>query len=98
VLHAKLALIDGTVFAGTSNLDARSLGINYELMVRLPDRALADEACASFEADLRHSREITLASWRAGRTWLTRLRGAWARFLLTKVDPWIARRQMRDIP
>ena len=98
VLHTKLALIDGTVFAGTSNLDARSLGINYELMVRLQYPALAGEAAASFAADLAHSREVTLAEWRAGRTWLTRLRGAWARFILTKVDPWIARRQVRDVP
>ena len=98
VLHAKLALIDGTVFAGTSNLDARSLGINYELMVRLPDPVLAEEAAQSFSADLAQSREITLADWRSSRTWLTRIRGAWARFLLTKVDPWIARRQVRDVP
>jgi cardiolipin synthase len=98
ILHTKLALLDHTVFAGTSNLDARSLGINYEFMVRLQDPALATEAADIFAADLAHSREIKLAEWRAGRTWLTRLRGAWARFLLTKFDPWIARRQMRDVP
>lgn len=97
VLHAKLALVDQTVFAGTSNLDARSLGINYELMVRLADAPLAAEARARFDADLIHSKAITLRDWQKSRTWLTRLRGTWARFLLTKVDPWLARRQLRDI-
>jgi cardiolipin synthase len=41
VLHAKLAIVDQTVFVGTANLDARSLGINYELMVHLADARLA---------------------------------------------------------
>lgn len=97
VLHAKLALVDQHVFAGTSNLDARSLGINYELMVRLSDAQLAAEAGTRFAADLEHSTPITFDEWKAGRSWLTRLRGTWARFLLTKVDPWLARRQLRDI-
>jgi cardiolipin synthase len=98
VLHAKLAIVDQTVFVGTANLDARSLGINYELMVHLADTRLAAEAAAAFAADVRQSHEISLAQWRSTRTWLTRLRGAWARFLLTKVDPWLARHQMRNIP
>jgi cardiolipin synthase len=98
ILHAKLAIVDQAVFAGTANLDARSMAINYELMVHLTDHRLADEACDAFAADLRHSREITLAEWYATQNWLTRVRGAWARFLLTKVDPWLARHQMRNIP
>lgn len=98
ILHAKLALVDQAVFAGTANLDARSMAINYELMVHLHDTSLADEACEAFATDLRHSREITLREWRQTQTWFSRLRGAWARFLLTKVDPWLARHQMRNIP
>lgn len=98
ILHAKLAIVDQATFAGTANLDARSMAINYELMVHLHDPHLADEACDLFAADLRHSREINLHDWRRTQTWLTRLRGAWARFLLTKVDPWLARQQMRNIP
>ena len=98
VLHTKLAIVDDTVFAGTSNLDARSLGINYELMVHFQDPRLAEEAHAAFSADLVHSREITSTEWHCTQTWLTRLRGTWARLLLTKIDPWLARRQMRNIP
>jgi cardiolipin synthase len=98
ILHAKLALVDEAVFAGTSNLDARSLGINYELMAHLREPGLAAAARSAFAGDLAHAREITLSEWRQSRSWLTHLRGSWARFLLTKVDPWLARRQMRNIP
>ena len=98
VLHAKLAIIDDAVFAGTANLDARSLGINYEFMVHFDDPALTYAATASFVGDLSYAREITLDDWREQQTWPLRLRGAWARFLLTKVDPWLARQQMRNIP
>lgn len=98
ILHAKLALVDDHIFVGTANLDARSLAINHELMVHLCEPRLATEARAMFAADLRQSKKITLADWQRTRTWLTRFRGAIARFLLTKVDPWLARRQMRDVP
>lgn len=96
ILHAKLAVIDDAVSVGSANLDARSLSINYELTVHLPDARLAAEAAAMFAADLANARPITFAEWTASRTWLTRLHGAWARFLLTKVDPWIARWQLED--
>lgn len=96
ILHTKLILIDHTVFVGSANLDARSLAINYELTVHLRDTDLSTAAIAAFDADLTHSRAITYPEWNGARTWLTRLRGSWARFLITKVDPWLARRQMRD--
>lgn len=97
ILHTKLAIVDGVVFAGTSNLDARSFAINYELMVRLRDARVVAEAREIFAADRSHSAEITLAEWKKSRTWLTRLRGACARFLVTKIDPWVARRQLRRL-
>ncbi|MBC7369418.1 MAG: hypothetical protein H7343_21840, partial [Undibacterium sp.] len=96
ILHAKLAVVDDNVFAGTANLDARSLAINHELMVHFCEPRLATEARAMFAADLRHSQQILLEDWQRTRTLLTRFRGAIARFLLTTVDPWLARRQMRD--
>ncbi len=98
ILHAKLALLDDSVFVGSANLDARSLAINYELTVHLQDARLAAEAGATFAADLLQSKAITYDAWGKSRTWFARLRGAWARFLITQVDPWLARRQMRDIP
>ena len=98
ILHAKLAIIDDAVFAGTANLDARSLGINYEFMVHFDDAALTDAARAAFVGDLHQAREITLKDWREQQTWPLRLRGAWARFLLTQVDPWLARQQVKTTP
>ena len=97
-LHAKLAIVDDTVFVGSANLDIRSFGINYELMVRVDDPYVAAEARAIFTADQGHATEITWRGWRAGRTWFTRLRGHWACFMFTKVDPWLARRQLRALP
>jgi cardiolipin synthase A/B len=87
ILHAKLALLDDSVFVGSSNLDARSLAINYELTVHLHAPRLAAEAGATFTADLLQSKAITYDEWRKSRTWFARLRGAWSRFLLTQVDP-----------
>jgi len=49
VLHAKLILSDGVVYIGSSNLDIRSLNLNYELMLRLEDKTVAVEAREIFE-------------------------------------------------
>ena len=97
ILHSKLATVDDTVFAGSSNLDARSFGINYELMVRFDDATLAAAGRKLFAADQRHAMEITLQDWRQSQTWYRRLRGMWAGFLLTKVDPWLAHTQLRAL-
>ena len=98
ILHAKLALLDDSVFIGSANLDARSLAINYELTVHIHSTRLAAEAGATFKTDLLQSKAITNEGWKKTRTWFARLRGTLARFLITQVDPWVARRQMRDIP
>jgi len=58
ILHAKLILSDGAVYAGSSNLDIRSLNLNYELMLRLEDETVAVEAREIFERLLKHSRRI----------------------------------------
>ena len=39
MIHAKAVVIDGFAFAGSANLDARSLFLNYEFMVAFYDRA-----------------------------------------------------------
>jgi cardiolipin synthase len=97
ILHSKLAIIDDTVFVGSSNLDTRSFGINYELMVRFHDGELATSGRALFATDLPRSTEITLPAWQKSQGWLMRLRGLWAGFLLTKVDPWLAHAQLRTL-
>jgi len=97
ILHAKLALVDAAAFAGSSNLDARSLGINYEIMVRIDDSAFAAEGRALFDADWARSRPIVAREWKRSRTWAEHWSGVLARFLLTKVDLWLARRQLRSL-
>ena len=98
ILHAKLIVIDHIVYAGSANLDPRSLYINYELMVRFHNRELADEARTLFVRDLTHSRRIELEAWRKSRTWWGRLRQRWAYFILARVDPFVVRWQDRRMP
>ena len=40
----KLIVIDDVVYVGSSNLDQRSLNINYELMVRFENKEMAAQA------------------------------------------------------
>ena len=98
ILHAKLIIIDGIVYAGSSNLDPRSFYINYELMLRLTDEKLVAEAREIFQQKQAHSRKIEFKGWRDQSTWWKRLRGRWAYFILVRIDPLIARWQYRRMP
>jgi cardiolipin synthase len=91
VLHAKLFLIDEQVYVGSANLDARSLNINYELLVRISEPTVWCEAGEIFDHMLRHSRRIDAETWRASRSLWTRLLEKWAYFVLARVDPYLAR-------
>ena len=97
VLHAKLFIVDDTVYVGSCNLDRRSLNINYELLLRLQWPELAASARALFGAALAHSREVPAGSWRQHRHWWERLRSRAAYWLLTRIDPLLARRPLRSL-
>ena len=97
VLHAKLILSDGVVYVGSSNLDIRSLNLNYELMLRLEDKTVAVEAREIFERLLKHSQRIELRQWRKSQTFWQRWKNHWAHFLLTRIDPFVALRQFRTM-
>lgn len=97
ILHAKLFLVDDAVYVGSANLDTRSLQINYELVLRVTDPALASQARSVFEEMRAHSRRIELAAWRQCRTWWNKLRERWAYFLLARLDPWWARWQLKNL-
>ncbi len=97
ILHAKMIVVDDVVYAGSANLDARSLGINYELVARLPDPRLAAEARDMFEADLIHCRRIDHEEHRRLRTLWQRTFERWAYFILARIDPYLARRQRRNL-
>jgi cardiolipin synthase len=97
VQHAKLSLVDDVVYVGSANLDVRSLRINYELVVRIQNAALADQARQLFQSALAHSRQVDPSSWRASRSFWTKLRERWAYLLLVHVDPYLARKQWRHL-
>jgi cardiolipin synthase len=97
VLHAKLFIVDDTVYVGSCNLDRRSLNINYELLLRLQWPELAANARVLFSAALEHSNEVSAGPWRQGRHWWARLRSQFAYWLLTRIDPLLARRPLRSL-
>jgi cardiolipin synthase len=97
ILHAKLLIIDDVVYAGSANIDTRSLSINYEIMVRMSQPAPAAEARKIFEADLQHSLRIQRSTWRKSRNFWAKLKERWAHFLVARVDPYIALKQFRSL-
>jgi cardiolipin synthase len=98
VLHAKLFVVDHVVFLGSANLDPRSLAINYELMVRFEDEALAMEARLLLEEISKQCADVELETWRRSRSLWRKLKERWAYFLLARLDPYIARWQWRALP
>ena len=98
ILHAKLLIMDDAVYVGSANLDPRSLGINYEFLIRFENRKMAAEAREIFDDALHHCRRIDPAEWRRGRTFWARLRRRWAYFVLARIDPYLARKQWRALP
>jgi cardiolipin synthase len=95
ILHMKLVIADEVVYVGSANLDLRSMHINYELMLRLREPVLAAEARLLFRDDLDRARRVDRARWRGARSFWERLKHRWACFILCRVDPYIARRQLR---
>jgi cardiolipin synthase len=91
ILHAKMFLIDDMVYVGSSNLDSRSLNINYELMLRLVEPSLAAEGREIFSSIKAHSRRVEIEHWRRSRNFLDRIKGRLARWVLAHLDPYIAK-------
>jgi cardiolipin synthase A/B len=95
ILHAKLIVADAITYLGSSNLDIRSLNLNYELMLRFEDKAIAAGAQEIFECALKNSRRIESRAWSKSQTWWQRWQYQWAHFLVARIDPLIALRQFR---
>lgn len=63
-LHAKTAVVDGEwSIVGSSNLDYRSLGINYEMNLVARDLNFARRLTEQFRCDLEESEEVLLDKW-----------------------------------
>lgn len=95
ILHAKLFVFDDVLYAGSANLNVRSLSIDYELLLRLPNPTLAAEARRHFDAMLelsvRIDQELGRGRYSAWRTLVERT----AYFLVARLDPLIAGRQLK---
>ena len=91
VLHAKLIVMDDLVFVGSSNLDPRSLRINFEIMLRIQDATLAATARQQFEADLaQRAIPITREALQHDRSWWQRLKQRFAYWLFARLDSELA--------
>ncbi len=65
VLHAKHFTVDDKVaVVGSSNMDMRSFGLNYEISLMLPDRAVVARMREVEDSYRALSRELTLEEWR----------------------------------
>ena len=68
--HSKLVIIDGEFCSvGSANMDIRSFEDNFEVSALIYDSLLAAELEASFKADLKQSRLVTLAQWELRSGW-----------------------------
>lgn len=97
ILHSKLICIDDAVYVGSSNLDIRSLNLNYELMLRLHDQPTVMQAHEVFERMLGQCRRIELGPWLKTQTLWQRWKNHWSHFLLTRIDPFVALQQFRTL-
>lgn len=98
MLHGKLLIVDDVVYVGSSNLDPRSLRVNYELMLRIESAELADAARALFEDCLHSAREVRWAAWRRQRSLWARIKHRFAHVLMARLDPWVALSQWKALP
>lgn len=68
--HSKLMTIDGQwSYVGSSNLDPRSLRLNFELDLEVYDRPLARQIATRIEAERVSGHQVTLTELRARPFW-----------------------------
>jgi len=91
VLHAKLVIADDTVFVGSANFNTRSLHIDYELMLRIDDAAIASQARGLFDHYAGLAQHIDRDTLRRQSGLWTRLRQRFSYFLMARLDPLVAR-------
>ncbi len=89
VLHAKVFLVDDAVYVGSSNLDPRSLHLNYEIMLRLEQPEAVAAAGADVMDMVSRSRAIHRDQWAPSRGGWEKMREWWAFSLLYRLDPWL---------
>ena len=91
-LHMKLMVIDDAVYMGSANLDVRSMFINLEIMVRIKDDALALYMRTLIDGLVAQSEEQKPLLLKARDNIWSRIKAAFAYFLVNSVDYTIGRR------
>ena len=92
---ARKLVVDDVTYVGSANLDVRSHQINYELLLRTTDRHVVDQARAtvvSVQAD-----SIEVGATRPADSLLVRWRERIAYLALSRLDPYIAQRKLRNL-
>ncbi len=65
MIHAKVFIVDGLwAVVGSTNFDNRSFGLNDEVNLAVLQHEFAAALERDFEADLAHSKRVTLEEWR----------------------------------
>jgi len=93
MMHAKIAIIDDSLVAGSANLDLRSGRINHELVVIVTDPAIVAKARGDFENDLRSSRQIIHEQWKK-RPFPQKVKERLSYFFLVRADMFVAKMEM----
>jgi cardiolipin synthase len=96
-VHSKALVVVDVVYVGSANLDVRSLLINYELLLRIPSRALAEALRQRFGDDVTRAGVLDAQRWRGERRWWQTLRSYIAHLLLARFDPYLATRNLSSL-
>ncbi|MCA9576977.1 MAG: cardiolipin synthase [Sandaracinaceae bacterium] len=65
VLHAKTLVVDDLAIVGTANMDNRSFRLNFEVVVVMYDRRVAEQLAAVFAEDVARARPLDMATLNA---------------------------------
>ncbi len=91
MLHMKLIVADEIVYIGSANFDMRSLYINAEIMVRIVDKAFADQMRKLIEAHVPYSEAITPQLHKSRSGLFARTKWLLSYFLVSSVDFTVSR-------
>lgn len=65
MLHSKYMVVDGSLcFIGSSNMDVRSFGLNYEIVLVADNSRLVEMLHGNDDRTREKSRELTYEEWR----------------------------------
>ena len=91
-LHAKLIVVDDIVYAGSANIDIRSLHLNFELSVRIQDAKLAAEVLQLVEKDISLSTRITQEVFGRNSSFFQRIIRRIAYTVLSRFDYFLSKK------